>query len=255
MLHVPEAIAIIALFFAGAAVFSFLDVVAWRFPRGFDFVRGRSECTSCGAVLSPRDLVPVISYFALRGKCRACGARIPLRCLVCELLGGAAMVLCVLAFLPYLERGLTAFAFMGTLYLVAAADLDSMEIPDQFVLAILAPATISFFTFPEVGLVSRAIGIFAVSVPLYVMALFIEGAFGGGDIKLMAACGAFLGWQLNLFALAFAVFTGGLYGASLLATGRAKRGEHFAFGPFLCAGAAAALFIGLPVINWYMGLL
>jgi len=96
---------------------------------------------------------------------------------------------------------------------------------------------------------------FCVSVPLLLLTLLIPGAFGGGDIKLMAACGFFLGWKLNLIALAIGIFTGGIWGIWLLATKKKERKEHFAFGPFLCVGVVCAWFLGERLLDWYWGFL
>ena len=87
------------------------------------------------------------------------------------------------------------------------------------------------------------------------MALIVPGGFGGGDIKLMAAAGLLLGWQRSLFAVFLALLAGGGYGIWLLAAHKAGRKDHFAFGPFLCIGIAAALFWGGDVVAWYAGLL
>ena len=83
----------------------------------------------------------------------------------------------------------------------------------------------------------------------------IPGGFGGGDIKLMAAAGLFLGWQRTLLAGFLALVGGGTYGIWLLAARKAGRRDHFAFGPFLCAGLAAALLFGEPMLRWYFSFL
>lgn len=149
----------------------------------------------------------------------------------------------------------TVFLFLGLLLVVGFVDWDTMEIPDSFVAAAFITGLLSVFTMPDTGLISRVIGIFAVSVPLLLLTLAVPGAFGGGDIKLMAGCGLFLGAKLCLLSLAFAVLTGGLYGIWLLLTRKKGGKEHFAFGPFLCVGMTAALFVGDWVWNWYLGLL
>ena len=92
-----------------------------------------------------------------------------------------------------------------------------------------------------------------VSLPLYLLTIPVPGAFGGGDIRLTAACGIFLGWKLNLLALFLAVMGGGIYGMWLLATKRKGKKDHFAFGPFLCVGMAIAMFAGENILNWYLG--
>ena len=147
------------------------------------------------------------------------------------------------------------FGFFALLTIVAVIDQSTMEIPNTFVIAALVLGIISIFTMPGTSLLSRILGMFVVSAPLLLITLLVPGAFGGGDIKLMAACGLFLGTKLTLLSFAFAVLTGGLYGIWLLVMKKKSGKEHFAFGPFLCLGMAAALFIGDRVWNWYAGLL
>ena len=150
---------------------------------------------------------------------------------------------------------ITVILFCGLLFVVGGVDWITMEIPDLFVAAAFVLGILSVFTIPETSVFSRFIGIFVVSVPLLLLTLAVPGAFGGGDIKLMAGCGLFLGVKLCLLSLAFAVLTGGLYGIWLLAVRKKSGKEHFAFGPFLCVGMAAALFGGEWVLNWYLGFL
>lgn len=150
---------------------------------------------------------------------------------------------------------LTILLFLALLSIISSVDIATMEIPNTFVIAALVLGIISIFTMPGTSLPSRILGMFVVSVPLLLITLLIPGAFGGGDIKLMAACGLFLGTKLTLLSFAFAVLTGGLYGIWLLVMKKKSGKEHFAFGPFLCLGMAAALFIGDKVWYWYVGLL
>ena len=99
------------------------------------------------------------------------------------------------------------------------------------------------------------IGALCVSVPMFLLCLVIDGAFGGGDIKLMAAAGLFLGWQNTLLAMFFGIVFGGIYGIYLLAAKKAGKKDHFAFGPFLCAGIVIAMLFGGPVLEWYCAFL
>lgn len=163
----------------------------------------------------------------------------------------------VLVYLFY-EDWYTIVTVLGLLLLltiITIIDIVTMEIPNTFVIAALLLGIISIFTMPGTSLPSRILGMFVVSVPLLLITLLVPGAFGGGDIKLMAACGLFLGTKLTLLSFAFAVLTGGLYGIWLLVMKKKSGKEHFAFGPFLCLGMAAALFIGDRVWDWYAGLL
>jgi len=245
----------VVVFFLGASVFSFINVVICRVPEKRSFVRGRSACPACGHTLGAADLVPVVSWLCLRGKCRYCGAPIPARDTAVEAFGGALALACIYFLSNDPFRALTIFALAAVLTAVAFIDLDTMEIPDGLVIAAAVIGVISIFTMPGLTLVARLIGALSVSVPMFLLTMAIPGAFGGGDMKLMAACGILLGWKLSLVALLFAVLTGGAQGAVLLATGRARRGDHFAFGPHLCLGILLSLTFGGAVLRWYLGLL
>lgn len=249
-------------FWVGASVFSFVNVLIYRVPRKISFVGGRSFCPSCRSRLKPYDMVPVLSYVLLRGRCRKCKEKIPFRYLLVELLGGISAVQCAVI-VPldeagsglYLLRILLLILTGALLTAVAFVDIDTMEIPNGFVLALGCLGILSLFLFPEVSSAMRLAGCFAVSVPMLLLTVLIPGAFGGGDIKLMAAAGLLLGIRLTAAAFFFSVLTGGIYGIYLLA-GKKKGGkDHFAFGPFLCVGIWTAVCWGNDVISWYFGLL
>ncbi len=150
---------------------------------------------------------------------------------------------------------LIVLSFLCVLAVVAWTDHRTMEIPDILPAAILFLSVAAYLTGREPDLFSRFIGFFSVSLPMLLMTLAIPGAFGGGDIKLMAACGAFLGWRTALESSFFAILGGGIWGIWLLISGKAGRKDHFAFGPFLCAGAVIAFFGGDQILGWYLSLL
>lgn len=239
-------------FLAGACIFSFLNVVVWRLPRGESPLGGRSRCPACGRELTAWELVPCVSFLVLRGKCRDCGAKIPGRDFWVEALGGVLLIGCAVKFGPGTVRSGLTFVLLSLLTVVGLMDWDTMEIYDRFQVAILLCALAAVVVFPEVSLLDRLIGALCVSLPMLVVALVIPGGFGGGDIKLMFALGAFLGWRHTLLTGFFALFGGGIYAIYLLKQGKAGRKDHFAFGPFLCASAGFAIFWGDSILNWYL---
>ncbi|MDR3315903.1 MAG: prepilin peptidase [Coriobacteriales bacterium] len=257
------------VFAFGITIGSFLNVLIYRIPHKLDFVRGRSFCPNCEHRLGPADLVPIFSYLALGRKCRYCKKPISPRYMIVELIGGLLAVGAWATFLanppllianPWLV-GNTApplaavlfFLVLCILLTISFIDADTMEIPDGLVIALLVCGVLAIVVGPEVTLLSRGIGLFAVSVPLLVLTLVIPNAFGGGDIKLMAAAGLLLGWQGVLVAFFIGIVLGGVYGVFLLAT-RKKDGKGlFAFGPALCVGIAGALFFGKLIADWYLG--
>lgn len=149
-------------------------------------------------------------------------------------------------------RKITMIVFLVLLLWTAAVDWKTMEIPDEVIVLFLILNLISVKIVPELSILERLLGGASASLILLVIALLIPGAFGGGDIKLMASCGLFLGWRKSLLALYLAVLAGGLYGGILLFTGRRKRTDHFAFGPFLCLGMTISLFWEDEILRWYL---
>lgn len=259
----------VMLFFLGASVYSFLNVVIFRVPRGEEFIKTRSHCPGCNRKLTPLELIPVVSYTCLGGKCKACGSKIGVRDVAIEIFGG---LICIFSFWYYFQApagsiteglfgdfygrflaALTAFAFFSVLTVITFIDIDTMEILPGTVITVAVLAVISYFTMPPVSLLARVIGAFCISLPMYLLTLAIEGAFGGGDIKLMFAAGLFLGWKLTLVSALLAFFFGGAWAVVLLASKKKGRKDHFAFGPFLCLGMLVALLYGEPLVSWYLG--
>jgi len=153
---------------------------------------------------------------------------------------------------------------MFILLTVSVIDWDTQEIPDSLLLAAAITGgiwvTAGHFSplFPEApGFIAAGLGILAGGLPLLlidklVIILFKKDGFGYGDVKLMAVCGLYLGVSIMFAAFFFAFIAGGIYATFLLITGRAKRGEYIAFGPFLCAGVIAAMWFGQGFISLFI---
>lgn len=140
-------------------------------------------------------------------------------------------------------RFLIIGAFFAILAAVAFSDGKTRKIPDGLVAAAGALGMISIPFFPEISLAARIAGFFSVSTVLLAIALIVPGAFGGGDIKLMAVCGFFLGWRMSFQAFFWAILMAGVYVVWLLIVKKAGRRVQFAFGPFLCMGIFGAFFL------------
>ncbi|WP_148867325.1 prepilin peptidase [Thermosediminibacter litoriperuensis] len=237
-------------FLLGLITGSFLNVVIYRLPRGETVIWGRSHCPACGRVLAWYDLVPVASYLALRGRCRYCGTQISPRYPVVELLTGAVFAALFYRYGP--TPALAKYLFLGAVLIAAAfIDLEHYLIPDRLVLAGLAGAAILGFAARDVGVWSSLAGSAAGAGFLFAVVVFSKGGMGCGDVKLAAVAGLFLGWPLAALALFLAVVTGGLAAAALLLLGLKGRKDAIPFGPFIAAGALAAILWGWHIINWY----
>ena len=212
--------------------------------------RRRSHCPACGRTLSAAELVPCLSFLVQGGRCRSCGTRIPARDFWLEVLGGVCSCVCAYAFGGETARAALSFAVLGILTVVAFMDIDTLEIYDRFPALLLVCGAAAQFVFPGPGIKSRLLGCVIVSLPMLLLALVVPGGFGGGDIKLMAGAGFFLGARLTVVAAFLGILLGGGFGALLLAAKKADRKTRFAFGPFLCIGIAAAMFFGERLADW-----
>mgnify|MGYP002803015174 CR=1 FL=1 len=138
---------------------------------------------------------------------------------------------------------MTIAAFFALLGVIAWTDWKTMRIPNRLNAAVFVTGLCAFFTVPGPGVPERVLGMFVVSVPMLLAALLVPGGFGGGDIKLMAAGGLFLGWEGYVLAAVLGIFAGGIWGLYLLLFKRADRRDVFPFGPCLCGGMLAAFVI------------
>ncbi|HET7265536.1 MAG TPA: prepilin peptidase [bacterium] len=239
-----------AIAFVFGAIFgSFANVLIHRLPRRQSIVAPGSCCPSCGAPIRPWDNVPVVSYLLLRGRCRACGARISPRYLIVEIATGALIAGVVWRFglsLAALRYGVLAFALLVIFF----TDLEHQIIPN----AVTYPGIL-------VGLVlSAASGQLAVSVAagaaaglaFLLLGVLSRGGMGGGDTKLAAMIGAFLGSPAVIVALFLAVALGGVAGLLLLALRLRGRKDSIPFGPAMATGAMIAVFGSNAIVHWYL---
>lgn len=240
------------MFVVGACITSFINVVIYRLPLGISVAKGRSFCPACHHQLSAIDLIPILSWVTLGGKCRYCQAKIPVRDTFLEVIGGLLGVLC---FHHYGMNWMTLISFVFSMILIAITmiDFDTMTIPNSLVIACVIIVIISY-PFIEISILERIIGFFIVSLPLYLLNYVIPDCFGGGDIKLLAVCGLLLGWQNLLVGMFIAILTGGSYAGYLLISRKVEKGTHIAFGPYICFGMFLALLYGQSLLNWYLSL-
>lgn len=238
----------------GLVMGSFCNAWGWRIVHHESISRGRSHCPSCGHVLSPLDLVPLLSWLMLKGRCRYCHAPVSKRYPVTE---AVSMLMYVSIFLRYgFTLDTIRFIILASLLFTASlVDIDIMEIPDRMLIFACAAALIRLHEGISV-LPGMLAGFAAISVPLFIFVLIAEHilkkpAMGGGDIKLIAVLGLHFGVVKTLLILIIACFVG-LIGA---AAARKGRGVEFPFGPSIAIAAWIVMLIGDGVAAWYLGLL
>lgn len=237
------------VFLIGLVAGSFLNVVIYRIPRGESVIFPGSRCPACGHKLRPADLVPVVSYVWLKGRCRYCGAKISPRYPLVELLTGLLFAALFLRF--GVGMALLRHVVLTCVLVVAAfTDLEHMLIPDRVVVFAVVAGTVLDLT-SKADPMPVLLGALIPAAFLYLLAVITKGGVGGGDIKLAFASGLFLGWG-NILALVVAFFLGGLAGMFLLASGKKSKKDTMVFGPFLAVGMLAAAFWGQAAISWYL---
>lgn len=261
----PLAIAIFALL--GLAVGSFLNVCIDRLPTGKSIIRLPSHCESCNQKLRARDLVPLFSYLWLRGHCRYCGAKIPLRLPLVEL--ATALIFASLTWHYGLGLQLAIVLIYACFFLVICAiDLERRLILDIVVYPAMVLALIfssfwnGFGEWPSPGILNALLGGavgFGFMGSAYLIALWryrsVGGGMGLGDVTLAGLIGIVAGFPLVFVALLLGILSGGVVAISLLIV-RLRRGKDpIPFGPFLAVATMVALLWGQGILDWYTGLL
>lgn len=239
-------------FVVGMCIASFMNVVIYRVPLNISVAKGRSFCPSCKHSLNALDLIPIFSYLFLGGKCRYCHAKIPVRDTLLEILGGCLAMVCFYRY-GFEWMTLISFALSMVLMAISMIDLDTMIIPDRLNVCVLMIAILSMFLL-DVPMMDRVIGALAVSVPMFLLNFLIPDCFGGGDIKLLAACGLMLGWKKLLVGMFIAVLLAGVVAVYLMITKKVDRKGHMAFGPYICIGMFVSLLYGYEILGMYLSL-
>jgi leader peptidase (prepilin peptidase) / N-methyltransferase len=243
------------IFFMGACIGSFLNVCIWRLPRSESIVSPGSKCPQCNAPIRFYDNIPILSYVLLLGKCRNCASPISIRYPLVEGLTG------LLAAATAYRYGITLdfliyFVFISALVTVTFIDLDLQIIPDIISLPGIPLGLAASLLLTSVTFKDALIGAFVGGGSLFLVAwgyhrITGKDGMGGGDIKLLAMIGAFIGWQGVFFTIFIASATGSVIGAILMLFAKKDLKFAVAFGPFLALGALAYLFAGPELIDWY----
>ncbi len=257
---------LIFLFILGAVVGSFLNVCIHRLPREESIIYPASHCPQCKHRLNGIDLIPILGYFLLGGKCRFCKTPISFRYPLVELISGAFFAGAALK-----TEGLFEFLFYviftSLMIIVFFTDLEQQVIPDSIsVSGIFAGLIFNYFRgmFSATGealnpFISALFGMLLGYILFYLIARvgriwFKKEVMGEGDFYLAAFLGAYLGWQGVLLAVFLAYLLAGIVALPLLLLGKIRMGSYVPFGPALATGGILSLFFGQRFISWYLGL-
>jgi leader peptidase (prepilin peptidase)/N-methyltransferase len=254
-MEIPPAFLAVAVAFTGLCVGSFLNVCIHRLPLQQSVVHPGSRCPGCGYVLRWYDNIPVLSYLALRGRCRGCRAPISIRYPIVEVIT-AAIFLWHLAVFDLTPLFFVRVAFACALIVLFAIDLEHQILPDRITLPGIVIGLACSVLLPPGPLMSLA-GAVAGGGLLWAIAevwyrLRKVEAMGFGDVKMLAMVGAVLGLRLVILTFVLSSMLGGVVGALLLATRRADLATKVPFGTMLAAAALVASLYGDAIVTWYL---
>lgn len=239
-----------AAFMVFACIGSFIGVCTERIPRGEQIFKGRSHCDNCQRLLKPWEMVPILSFLALRGKCSVCKSKIPVTGFITETAVAVLGTVCI---------WLYGFNFRGIVYGVVACvlteiflmDLKTMEISDiaNLIIAVLG----IIMMIKNKTYISSLTGGLCVSIPFLVMAAF--GTMGYGDVKFMAAVGILLGLKKTLLAAFIGIVIGSLSAIIIRIKEKKEWKSEIPFGPYLCLGTYISMLFGDKLISFYISLI
>lgn len=250
------------VFLFGICIGSFLNVVILRLPRHESLIKRSSHCMTCGTKIRPIDLIPVLSWIILRGKCHSCGEKISVRYPIVESLNGILYILTFIV-LDINAKAIITCVLMSLLIVIAFMDWDTQEIDLIIVgLVLLLAVPAAIFT-DDVELKHRIIGALIISVPFFIIGEvsrpIIKKKFGEdfraielGDTLLMFAAGALLGTRAVIVSALIGIITAAIGG---VISKKVTKESKFAFGPYLSIGIAAAMLWGNKIADWYITLL
>lgn len=248
------------VFIYGIVIGSFLNVCIYRIPAEKSIVRPASACGSCERTLSWKDLVPILSYMFLKGKCRYCGEKVSMRYPLVEFLTGISLVVL------YLRYGLSysffKFAILTiVLIVIALIDFDTTDV--------YSVTTIPFIVLVIVFILMENVGV-STGITEYIKNVFLgasggifgalvigaicyfTGGMGEGDIEIAALIGLFIGFKLTIFMILLSFIIGGLFGGFLILSKKKSKSDYIAFGPSLAMAAYATIIFGTEFVSKYL---
>jgi len=252
-----ELLPLVGLAILGLAVGSFLNVCIHRLPRKASIVQPPSSCPNCGYMLRWIDNIPVVSYAMLRGRCRKCRQSISIRYPIIEVVTMAVFVL------HYFVLGLDIILvprllFASILIVLFAIDLEHHLLPNVITLPGIVVG-LAFSAMLPPGLLNALLGVLAGGGILWLIGEAYyrysgQEGMGGGDVKMLAMIGAFLGWKLVILTLVLSSFLGAIIGVLVIAARRGGMKHALPYGTFLSLAALTASLVGSQVVDWYLSL-
>ena len=249
----------------GASIGSFLNVVVYRVPRQLSLLHPPSHCPNCGTGLGPTENVPILGWLWLRGRCRHCGTPISVRYPAVEAFTMGLFILCF-AVMGWSWSAVSAALLLSWLFPLALIDIETYLLPDlltrsALLMGLCLRVVLPWLQEPSLrtiglalldGVIGMTLGILLLEAIGWIGLLVLgKEAMGGGDGKLLAAIGMWLGWQAVLVTVFVGCLLGSVFGIALKFLRGKRWGKPIPFGPYLVLGAVVALFLGEHIASWY----
>ncbi len=243
------------IFLIGLLIGSFLNTCIYRLPLDQSVITPSSHCDTCHTKLEPRDLIPIISFFLLKGRCRYCQAELPLRYVFVEVLTGLVFLWCYLV-LGFTVHLVVALLFSSFMVVITFIDYDHRLILNKVLLWLAGTGAMINLITGTVSVSDMVVGCLVgggVLMALTLGTLVLTGhtGMGMGDVKFMAVLGLWLGTKLVLLTMVLSFLLGGFGGMLLLALKIKSRKDVIPFGPYIVIGAWVAFLYGNEIITWY----
>lgn len=251
----------IVFFIMGVIFGSFYNVCIFRIPEKLSIISPPSHCYKCNISLKPLDLVPIISWIMLKGKCRYCGEKISYRYALIELLTG---ILFLLVYNTYVYNIQTIYflIFISILIIITFIDIDYYIIPNCLIIFGSIVAILANILGQGIGIRNSLLGALICGGSILILKSLIEcivkkEVMGGGDIKFLAMTGLFLGIRGGLLTVLISIYVGAFYGIAVIVNSRLKKQDYNSrvpYGPFISIGALIVVLCGTNIMSWYTGL-
>lgn len=241
------------IFLTGIILGSFLNVVIYRIPIGESIILPPSHCSKCSNRLKPLDLIPILSWIYLKGRCRHCRSQISLRYPFVELLTGGLFLFTYIT-IGMNQRLIAYLVLICMLIVNTFIDIDHFILPNKIQLFGLTAFALLNIFLPFISWEDSLLGAFIGAAPLLILFLLTKGkGMGFGDVKFIGVVGLYLGWKLSLLTLLLSFILGGIFGIILLATKIKNKTDLIPFGPWIALAAFISMYWGNAIISWYLG--
>lgn len=243
----------VMIFIFGTIIGSFLNVCIYRIPKEESIIYPSSYCTNCNKKIKVYDLIPIISYIILKGKCRYCHKNISLRYPIIEIITGLAYLFIYVKFGINIDF-IKYMIFISIMIVVGIIDLDTTNVYFKVTGTgiIFGIIFLGIYSFMGISVKTYIYGSIFITLFLFLIILITKGGMGYGDMEMSLICGLFLGLRYTVLTLFLAFVIGACVGVTLILMKKRSRKDYIPFGPFIFIASIIVVFFGKNILDWYL---